>query len=199
MYLRDLDLRGEIWGGCRFTKSSRFLYHPHTQTQSGLAFWLKWSGTMCGTEQFLSFFLYVLTETVLIKFWLVDLQVNRTFSLQDESNKCTFRSVWYVHYIVMALFFPSLHQSGQGGYSTSAQEQATYPAAGASDVQQYGGSESVCRTYIPPCAADKIIRRLPQVSPSGEIQNSIVVTGFSFKATAQCWGTLYYCPPFPVS
>lgn len=110
MYLRDLDLRGEIWGGCRFTKSSRFLYHPHTQTRSGLAFWLKWSGTKCGIEQFLSFFLYVLTETVLIKFWFVDLQVNRTFSLQDESNKCTFRSVWYVHYIVMALFFPSLHQ-----------------------------------------------------------------------------------------
>ncbi|CAG13605.1 unnamed protein product, partial [Tetraodon nigroviridis] len=40
-YLRDLDLRGEIWGGCRFTKSSHFLYHPHTQTQSGLALCLK--------------------------------------------------------------------------------------------------------------------------------------------------------------
>lgn len=90
---------------------------------------------------------------------------------------------------MLALFFSlslSLHQSGQGGYSTNSEDRATHSAAGASDVQQYGGSESVCRTYIPPCAADKIIRGLPQVGPSGEIQNSIVVTGFSFKATAQC-------------
>ena len=60
-------------------------------------------------------------------------------------------------------------------------------------------AHSVCRTYIPPYAADKIIRGLAQVGPSGEMQNSTVVIGFCFKATVQCWGTLYYCPLFNIT
>lgn len=58
-YLRDLDLRGEIWGVADWeSKSSLFLYLPHTQTQSGLAFCLEGSGTIRGIELFLCLSFY---------------------------------------------------------------------------------------------------------------------------------------------
>lgn len=58
-YLRDLDLRAEIWGVADWeSKSSLFLYLPHTQTQSGLAFCLGGSGTIRVIELFLCLSFY---------------------------------------------------------------------------------------------------------------------------------------------
>lgn len=107
-YLRDLDLRGEIWGGCRLSKSSHFLYLPHAQTQSGLIFCLKGTGTMCGIEQFHLFFVvneWINRDRSNLQQSYVDLLVNRTWWSQNKPKKYTFRSVWNTYYIMLPLFF----------------------------------------------------------------------------------------------
>lgn len=59
-YLRDLDLRGEIWGAADWeSKSSVFLYLPHTNSvRISLLLGSVRSGTMCGIDLFLGLSFY---------------------------------------------------------------------------------------------------------------------------------------------
>lgn len=59
-YLRDLDLRGEIWGAADWeSKSSLFLYLPHTNSvRISLLLGSVRSGTMHGIDLFLSLSFY---------------------------------------------------------------------------------------------------------------------------------------------
>lgn len=93
-YLRDLDLRGEIWGVADWeSKSSLFLCLPHTPTQSGLAFHLSGSGTMLGIELFLCLTFLLFIKYVKKRwFWLswVDFLVSK----KKKKNFIVDRARW---------------------------------------------------------------------------------------------------------